>query len=170
MEKKWRSYKHQSSASLAFVQGIHRWLHKGQVKRKCFHLMTSSCNDVIRSLMVARNHWLSNFSVSNMSPNNLALTGAMSRTAPITALWWLLFLLLSLLRPLLTCLNSLQWRHNGCDGASNHQYLLLVPKSSHVVPSFKGTRLYITWTTTILSYNQIVQNNRAHILWNVLYI
>ena len=38
--------KHQSSASLAFVRGIHRWpvnsLHKWPVTRKCFHLMTSS--------------------------------------------------------------------------------------------------------------------------------
>ena len=38
--------KYQSSASLAFVRGIHRWpvnsLHKGPVTRKCFHLMTSS--------------------------------------------------------------------------------------------------------------------------------
>ena len=38
--------KHQSSASLAFVRGIH-WSpvdspHKGPVTRKCFHLMTSS--------------------------------------------------------------------------------------------------------------------------------
>ena len=40
--------KHQSSASLAFVRGIHRWPvnspHKGPVMRKCFHLMTSSWN------------------------------------------------------------------------------------------------------------------------------
>ena len=38
--------KHQSSASLAFVRGIHRWpvnfSHKGPVTRKCFHFMTSS--------------------------------------------------------------------------------------------------------------------------------
>ena len=38
--------KHQSSASLAFVLGIHRdrWIHrtKGQLRGKCFHLMTSS--------------------------------------------------------------------------------------------------------------------------------
>ena len=38
---------HQSSVSLAFVRGIHRWPvnspHKGPVTRKCFHLMTSSC-------------------------------------------------------------------------------------------------------------------------------
>ena len=39
--------KHQISASLAFVRGIHRWPvnspHKGPITRKCFHLMTSSC-------------------------------------------------------------------------------------------------------------------------------
>ena len=38
--------KHQSSASLAFVRGIHRWPvnspHKWPVTRKMFHLMTSS--------------------------------------------------------------------------------------------------------------------------------
>ena len=41
--------KHQSSASLAFVRGIHRdrWIPrtKGQSRRKCFHLMTSSWKD-----------------------------------------------------------------------------------------------------------------------------
>ena len=40
--------KHQSSASLAFVRGIHRdrWIPrtKGQLRGKCFHLMTSSCH------------------------------------------------------------------------------------------------------------------------------
>ena len=40
--------KHQSSASLAFVRGIHRdqWIPrtKGQLRGKCFHLMTSSCD------------------------------------------------------------------------------------------------------------------------------
>ena len=41
-----RSKKTSSSASLAFVWGIHqeRWIPrtKGQLRRKCFHLMTSS--------------------------------------------------------------------------------------------------------------------------------
>ena len=41
--------KHQSSASLVFVWGIHRdrWIPrtKGQLRRKCFHLMTSSCTE-----------------------------------------------------------------------------------------------------------------------------
>ena len=45
--------KHQSSASLAFVRGIHRdrWIlrTKGQLRGKCFHLMTSSCNFIIDS-------------------------------------------------------------------------------------------------------------------------
>ena len=38
--------KHQSSASLAFVWGIHRWIPrtKGQLRGKCLHLMTSSCD------------------------------------------------------------------------------------------------------------------------------
>ena len=39
--------KHQSSASLAFVREIHRdrWIPRtnGQLRGKCFHLMTSSC-------------------------------------------------------------------------------------------------------------------------------
>ena len=41
--------KHQSSASLAFVWGIHRdrWIPrtKGQLRGKCFHLMTSSWDE-----------------------------------------------------------------------------------------------------------------------------
>ena len=41
-----RQRKHQSSALLAFVRGIHRWPvgspHKGPITRKMFHLMTSS--------------------------------------------------------------------------------------------------------------------------------
>ena len=45
--------KHQRSASLAFVRGIHRWPvnspHKWPVTRKCFHLITSSCWAISRS-------------------------------------------------------------------------------------------------------------------------
>ena len=42
--------KHQSSASLAFVWGIHRdrWIHtNGQKRGKCFQLMTSSCKETV---------------------------------------------------------------------------------------------------------------------------
>ena len=46
--------KHQSSASLASVWGIHlgRWIPrtKGQSRGKCFHLMTSSCDNRLFSL------------------------------------------------------------------------------------------------------------------------
>ena len=47
--------KHQSSASLAFVWGIHRdrWIPrtKGQLRGKCFHLMTSSWFAVVSRLL-----------------------------------------------------------------------------------------------------------------------
>ena len=59
--------KHQSSASLAFVWGIHRdrWIPrtKGQLRGKCFHLMTSSwlCNFAVCLTFVwhstSRNKW-----------------------------------------------------------------------------------------------------------------
>ena len=46
--------KHQSSASLAFVRGIHRdrWIPrtKGQLRGKCFHLMTSSWDGPLASI------------------------------------------------------------------------------------------------------------------------
>ena len=48
--------KHQSSASLAFVWGIHRGPvnspHKGLVMRKCFHLMTSSWGTIAPIMQV----------------------------------------------------------------------------------------------------------------------
>ena len=48
--------KHQSSASLEFVRGIHRWPmnapHKGQVTRKCVHLMTSSWNKWTKTIQM----------------------------------------------------------------------------------------------------------------------
>ena len=58
--------KHQSSASLAFVRGIPRT--KGQLRRKCFHLMTSSwgwCTS-IKYLYIILKHiiWLKCFTYS----------------------------------------------------------------------------------------------------------
>ena len=60
----WRHYerndqrKHQSSASLAFARGIHRWpensLHKGPVTRNMCHLMASSCNDHLLVYYISR--------------------------------------------------------------------------------------------------------------------
>ena len=47
--------KHQSSALLAFVWGIHRdrWnpRTKGQLRGKCFHLMTSSWSDIFLTVL-----------------------------------------------------------------------------------------------------------------------
>ena len=52
--------KHQSSASLAFVQGIHRgrWIPrtKGQLRGKCFHLMTSSWMNYFRNCTIQNEH------------------------------------------------------------------------------------------------------------------
>ena len=49
--------KHQNSASLAFVRGIQRgrWipLTKGQLHRKCFHLMTSSWYNIANSVFLS---------------------------------------------------------------------------------------------------------------------
>ena len=55
--------KHKSSASLAFVRGIHRWPmnspHKGPVTRKMFHLMTSSCSRWTEPVQQQQRHWFS---------------------------------------------------------------------------------------------------------------
>ena len=51
--------KHQSSQSLAFVRGIHRW-HKGPIIWKCSHLMTSSTKTMITALYLQAT-WLKNY-------------------------------------------------------------------------------------------------------------
>ena len=55
--------KHQSSASLPFVWGIHRWPvnspHKGQWRGKCFHLMTSSGTGPLKGDPLATSAFLS---------------------------------------------------------------------------------------------------------------
>ena len=52
--------KYQSSTSLAFVSGIHRWpvfpLTKGQQRGKCLHLMTSSWFSVLSHMYLALDH------------------------------------------------------------------------------------------------------------------
>ena len=60
--------KHQSSASLAFVWGIHRdrWIPrtKGQLRGKCFHLMTSSWILTDKSIISSLRHQMETFSAS----------------------------------------------------------------------------------------------------------
>ena len=90
--------KHQSSASLAFVRGIHRWPvnspHKGPVTRnKCFHLMTSSR----MAGVVPTGNWQKSLPMkTNCSPVYWR-THLCHRGSPFL------------------------WRHNGCDSVSNHQ-------------------------------------------------
>ena len=69
--------KHQSSASLAFVWGIHRdrWIPrtKGQLRGKCFHLMTSSwfCRTICPSV-ISRENTL-NFHTLSLSNKSFCL-------------------------------------------------------------------------------------------------
>ena len=81
--------KHQNSASLAFVWGIHRdrWIPrtKGQLRGKCFHLMTSSCN---------RRRWkkISKLRVTGLCEGNPPVTGRFLsqkvNDAEKVSIWW----------------------------------------------------------------------------------
>ena len=72
--------KHQSSASLAFVRGIHRWpvnsLHKGPVTRKMFRfdgvMMETLCITLFYKLI--QHSWCFNFVISHLVPWNSQLS------------------------------------------------------------------------------------------------
>ena len=91
--------KHQRSASLAFVWGIHRdrWIPrtKGQLRGKCFHLMTSSCT-VHKSDMHSPRSLSSHWSGANGSNDqeqsamaNSSSTIPISATHTLTVKWYL---------------------------------------------------------------------------------
>ena len=69
--------KHQSSASLAIVWGIHRdrWIPrtKGQLRGKCFHLMTSSWLPYICA--ISTDTWLTIQNSKNIDRCTLHITG-----------------------------------------------------------------------------------------------
>ena len=69
--------KHQSSASLAFVWGIHRdrWIPrtKGQLRGKCFHLMTSSCKNDLHQTTSKQNKILIHRNFFQICCNAVAL-------------------------------------------------------------------------------------------------
>ena len=71
--------KHQSSASLAFVWGFHRdrWIPrtKGQLRGKCFHLMTSSCYNYM---------WMQHITVKSTSRSECSLTITLFPQTPRT--------------------------------------------------------------------------------------
>ena len=83
--------KHQSSASLAFVWGIQRdrWTAhtKGQLRGKCFHLMTSSWYGSCMPIKIAESlQWRHNGcdSVSNHQPHNCLLNHLFRRRSKKT--------------------------------------------------------------------------------------
>ena len=97
-----RSRKHQSLASLAFVRGIHRWIHRtnGQLRGKCFHLMTWSwiCATQWRSYAQCRRNVAHKSHKSRKSISNVSLYGAISKfdqsnrnTLICVVCLWLLF-------------------------------------------------------------------------------
>ena len=70
--------KHQSSASLAFVRGIHRWIPRtqGQLRGKCFPLMTSSLSRLSNHaegcvMFAMSSRWSSTRDVMSTRPSHL---------------------------------------------------------------------------------------------------
>ena len=86
--------KHQRSASLAFVRGIHRWPvnspHKWPVTRKCFHLMTLSYDTTpwaVQCFLVDICQWDNSIRVSYPKRNALSTslwTQILNKKSP----WW----------------------------------------------------------------------------------
>ena len=83
---------HQSSASLAFVRGIHRWpvnsRTKGQSRWKCFHLMTLSCHlSLVRPVrLFFQERLLMTLTCFVGTPRDFATSSILFCTAPSVAL------------------------------------------------------------------------------------
>ena len=84
--------KHQTSASLAFVRGIHRWPmdspHKGPVTRKSSHLMTSSCKGRGEQLSPSEtSHFFNSLRpcvrVTHICVSNLTIMGSDNGLSPV---------------------------------------------------------------------------------------
>ena len=143
--------KHQSSASLAFVRGIHRWPvnspHEGPVTRKCFHLMTSSCPSTefiffqkLRNVKIWFWRWVLAVKIScakKIAANGKVRGGAFDVGTDSTNPYKFsdyshcfeqlgmapvkLFPTNLVTLTLCVVVDPLQWRHNERDGVSNHQ-------------------------------------------------
>ena len=130
--------KHQSSASLAFVWGIHRdrWIPrtKGELRGKCFHLMTSSCvitncgehphipshpffflNSSSRLLEenITRKYYLYAWSCLSFFFSFLSLL--------FLLIFWSGWISIAVCGPISARGGTLRWRHNDHAGVSNHQ-------------------------------------------------
>ena len=84
--------KHQSSASLAFVWGIHRDRRiprtKGQLRGKCFHLMTSSC---------FRMHFDDNFVLTDIPFDLMITTTTGTRTISLLILMMMMMTMMMMI-------------------------------------------------------------------------
>ena len=107
--------KHQSSASLAFVWGIHRdrWIPRtnGQLRGKCFHLMTSSWSLIIETIIQKYGE------VNNPLVSSLLCLCSYS---PINkCLWGDVFDLCLVVKRLLSLSLQLGWRQLCTSGTAN---------------------------------------------------
>ena len=112
--------KHQSSASLAFVWGIHRdwWIPrtKGQLRGKCFHLMTSSCLVIVHLMSFSFRPMYQQHSISGLGLQCSFLTRSphsMQKTEFYLNMHrWLLKTAMNLTEQVvLLCLSVSWWRH-----------------------------------------------------------
>ena len=90
--------KHQSSASLAFVWGIHRdrWIPrtKAQLRGKCFRLMTSSCGYEVHLCIYAS----AGLNMFKSSTCILSISGTSLLEIPALGPWTILVLYINLFR------------------------------------------------------------------------
>ena len=131
--------KHQSSALLAFVRGIHRWPvnppHKGPVTRKKVSIwwrhhakrtVPNDCYLVVQSTFILSEHYHPQTITTYQKAHIFAL-----HVLHVVFMILILYLNLDTTTPVGECHyrfaptctqgGSLQWRHNGRDGVSNHQ-------------------------------------------------
>ena len=129
--------KHQSSASLTFARGIHRWPvdspHKGPVTRKMFpfddviiHVYRNPC---FSSYVLSFSHHLATrFLGRDSQSKHIRDFGLTEDTPSLDRTVWLLgvyckqmYLEVKYPENSRDMPNALQWRHNGRDSVSNHQ-------------------------------------------------
>ena len=135
--------KYQSSASLAYMRGIHRWLvksrHKCPVTQKCFHWMTSSCICGNQMLHIICYFLSVLFSIQFYTiPTIFRFRGEMS-----WSVWFRLFFIHPSALHSAVCLSvSLQWCHNERGSVSNYQRLFFaqLPVQARIKGNIKAPR------------------------------
>ena len=142
--------KHQSSASLAFVQGNHRWPvnspHKGSVTWKCFHLMRSSwkCIMIIMgSAILVRQHlYIETASSLSSHPPPPTPTPTPTPTPPR-----------ALTEMYCVWINMNEWTCNLSQIIPQINYNVLSANIQHHENSFDGAHSGITWHQNSVNIN-----------------